>query len=286
MQITKAVITAASRKQRALPLQTLIDSDGADKSVLTILVEEALRAGIEEIAVVVCPGDETPYAEAAGAYSNRLRFVHQAEPRGYGHAIWCARDFVGDAPFLHLVGDHLYVSEPGVSCAQALVRTAEAQGCAVSSVQPSRESLLPYYGCVGGRRVPGSAGLYQIERVLEKPTPTEAEQWLTVPGLRAGHYLCFFGQHVLTRSVIDLLDDLLRRAASGHAVMLSDALALLAQRERYLALESSGRRYDIGVRYGMLQAQLALALNGRDRDEVLTRLLELLANGPTGRKEG
>lgn len=286
MQITKAVITAASRKQRALPLQTLIDSDGADKSVLTILVEEALRAGIEEIAVVVCPGDEGPYADAAGAYSNRLHFVHQAEPRGYGHAIWCARAFVGDAPFLHLVGDHLYVGAPGVSCAQALVRTAEAQDCAVSSVQPSRESLLPYYGCVGGRRVPGSVGLYQIERVLEKPTPTEAEQWLTVPGLRAGHYLCFFGQHVLTPSVMDILADLLAQAAPGRSVLLSDALALLAQRERYLALESSGRRYDIGVRYGTLQAQLALALNGRDRDEVLTRLLELLANGPTGRKEG
>ena len=73
--------------------------------MLTILVEEALRAGIEEIAVVVCPGDEAPYGEAAGAYSNRLRFVHQAEPRGYGHAIWCARDFVGDAPFLLVNGE-------------------------------------------------------------------------------------------------------------------------------------------------------------------------------------
>lgn len=119
MKITKAVITAASRKQRALPLQTLIDSDGAEKSVLTILVEEALRAGIEEIGVVVCPGDEAPYAEAAGSYSNRLRFVHQAEPRGYGHAIYCARPFTGEAAFLHLVGDHLYVGAPGVSCAGA-----------------------------------------------------------------------------------------------------------------------------------------------------------------------
>ena len=75
----------------------------------------------------------------------------------------------------------------------------------MSAVQATRESLLPYYGTVGGRRVPGRQDLYEIEDVIEKPTPTEAEQRLIVPGLRAGHYLCFFGMHVLTPAVMEIL---------------------------------------------------------------------------------
>jgi UTP--glucose-1-phosphate uridylyltransferase len=117
--------------------------------------------------------------------------------------------------------------------------------------------------------------------VLEKPTPTEAEQKLIVPGLRAGHYLCFFGMHVLTPSVMDLLGEEVERGPAG-GVQLTSALAKLASRERYLACELQGRRYDIGVKYGLLTAQLALALAGKDRDEVLTGLVELLARRTPG----
>ncbi len=276
MKITKAIITAAGRNQRLLPLQTLIDRDGETKSVLCIIVEEALRAGMEEICVVVCPGDETAYAKAAGEHASALSFVQQEAPLGYGHAIYCARSFVDDAPFLHLVGDHLYVSRQNKGCAQQLVEVAEAEACAVSAVQASHERLLPYFGAVGGRRVPGKADLYLIEDVIEKPTPTEAEQRLMVPGVRAGHYLCFFGMHVLTPTVMDILGRRVREAGERGGVDLSGALAELATRERYLALEKLGWRYDVGVKYGLLRAQLALALSGRDRDEVLTQFLELL----------
>src|ERR1019366_3453112 len=91
--VKKAVITAAARTQRALPLQTLIDGDSNEKSLLRILIEQSLPAGIEEIAVVVCPGDEAPYAQSAGPYASSVRFIPQHEPRGYGHAIHCARSF-------------------------------------------------------------------------------------------------------------------------------------------------------------------------------------------------
>ena len=277
MKITKAVITAAGREQRSLPLQTLIDRDGAEKSVLGIIVEEALRAGVQEVCVVVQPGDEVPYAEAVGDHAGRLHFVHQAEPLGYGHAIHCAKDFVGQDPFLHLVGDHLYVSRGERGCAQHVVETAEAEECSVSAVQATRENLLPYYGAVGGHLAPGRQELYRIATVIEKPTRTEAEQRLIVPGLRAGYYLCFFGMHVLTPVVMDLLGHRIETARGGGRVSLSDALADLAAREQYLALDKTDSRYDIGVRYGLLIAQLALALSGQDRDEVLSRLLELLA---------
>ncbi len=286
MKITKAVITAAGRKQRTLPLQTLIDRDGAEKSVLGIIVEETLRAGVEEICVVVRPGDEESYAAVAGDHAGRLQFVPQVEPLGYGHAIFCAKNFVGDDPFLHLVGDHLYVSRHPKGCAQQLVEVAEAENCAVSAVQATRENMLPYYGAVGGRRAPGRADLYRVETVIEKPTPTTAEQQLIVSGLRAGHYLCFFGMHVLTPAIIDILGRQIEAAGPQGGVTLSQALAELAKREQYLALEKQDWRYDVGVKYGLLTAQLALALSGQDRDDVLARLLELLALRESGSSGG
>lgn len=282
MRIDKAVITAAGRKQRTLPLQVLIDRDGVEKSVLSILIEEVLRAGIEEIGVVVRPGDEQAYAEVAGDHAGRLHFMHQPQPLGHGHAVFCARDFVSNAPFLHLVGDHLYVSRGERNCAQHLVEIAALEACAVSAVQATRESLLPYYGAIGARRVAGRPNLYQVETVIEKPTPTEAEQHLIVPGLRAGSYLCFFGMHVLTPTVFEILQKQIEGKTAGaepstSSFTLSAALAELTNHEQYLALEEHDSRYDVGVKYGLLTAQLALALSGQERAEVLAKLLELLA---------
>jgi UTP--glucose-1-phosphate uridylyltransferase len=277
VKTTKAVITAAARNQRTLPLQTLVDRDGIQKSVLCIILEEALRAGIEDICLIICPGDESGYREAAGEHAERLRFVCQAAPLGYGHAVWCARDFVGQEPFLHMIGDHIYVSQDAAGCAQQLIEIASGQSCSASGVQSTREGLLPYFGAVGGQRIPGAKDLYLIERVLEKPTPTEAEQKLLIPGLRTGHYLCFFGMHVFTPTVMELLDDHVRARGEQGGIQLSPVLAELAVRERYLALEAKGRRYPVDARYGLLTAQIALALSGHDRNEVLALVCELLA---------
>ena len=275
MEIKKAVITAAGKNQRTLPLQTLVDRDGASKTALAIIVEEIVKAGMEEICLVISPGDEAAYRAAAGPHAGRLHFVEQTAPLGYGHAVQCARHFTAGSPFLLLVGDHLYLSRAEKSCAQQLVETARAESCAISAVQATHESKLPFYGAVGGRLVPGRQRLYQIDVVLEKPTPTEAEQKLIVPGLRAGRYLCFFGMHVLTPPVMERVAQMV--AAGQNGAILNTALNAVAKQERYLALELQGRRYDIGVKYGLLTAQLALALNGADREEVLSNLVEMLA---------
>lgn len=277
MKIKKAVITAAGRDQRQLPLQTLVDRDGQTKSALTILLEEVIHAGIEEIGVVICPGDENTFAAASGTHQSRIRFIEQAKPLGYGHAVLSAHSFTGAEPFLLLVGDHLYVARGQKSCARQLIEIAAAEASAVSAVQATHESKLPYYGTVGARRLQGKSGLYQVDEVIEKPTPTVAEQKLIVPGLRAGHYLCFFGMHVLTATVMEVLEEIVREAKGAERVHLTHALAKTAARGRYLACELQGRRYDIGVKYGLLTAQLALAFSGPDRDEVLTHLVELLA---------
>ena len=175
-----------------------------------------------------------------------------------------AADFVGEEPFVHLVSDHLYISRQPRRCAEQLVELADAMQCAVSAIQPTRESMFQYYGAIGGVPVAGRPGLYQIDCMLEKPTPTQAEQRLVVPGLRAGHYLCLFGMHVLTPPVMELLGQMVaeaQAAGTDQPVMLTPALEKLAQRERYLAMELEGSRYNIGVKYGVLTAQLALALS-------------------------
>jgi UTP--glucose-1-phosphate uridylyltransferase len=276
VEIKRAIITAAGKSQRTLPLQTLVDRDGLTKTALRIIIEEIRSAGIDEICVIVSPGDQEAYAVAAGRQGGRLHFVEQKEALGYGHAVLCGREFVEKKPFVLLVGDHLYVSGSEKRSAQQLVEMAQAENCAVSAVQATHESKLPYYGAIGGHLAAGRKGLYEISEVLEKPTPTEAEQRLIVPGLRAGHYLCFFGMHVLTPTVMEILDQEIG-GAGGRGVHLTTALAKLASRERYLACELHGHRYDIGVKYGLLTAQLALALEGQDRMEVLTSMVELLA---------
>jgi UTP--glucose-1-phosphate uridylyltransferase len=277
VEIKQALITAAGASQRSLPLQNLVDRDGAQKTALQILAEEVLAAGIETIVLVVAPGDAPAFAKAAGPYAARFEFVEQDQPLGYGHAVWSARQSLSGKPFLLLVGDHLYVSRTNDRCAQQLVRVANAKACAVSAVQATHEAKLPLYGTVGGRLSAGQRGLYDVNEILEKPTPTEAEQRLIVPGLRSGHYLCFFGMHVLPPSVMDILEREVHANAGRGGVHLTPALAKLAGRERYIAAELHGRRYDLGLKYGLLAAQLALALDGRDRDEVLSGLVEMLA---------
>ena len=276
MHIKRALITAAGREQQRLPLQRLVDRDGVAKTALEIIVEEAVAAGAHEVGIVVRPGDEAAFRAAAGLAASRLELIPQPEPLGYGNAVSVARDFIDDEPFLHFVGDHLYVSDIDRRCGQQLVAVAEAEACSVSAVQPTRESMLPYFGVIGGRRVPQTKNLYEVDTVLEKPTPTQAEQELIVPGLRAGHYLCFFGMHVLTPVIFDLLDAL---GDSGRR-QVSPALALLAGRERYLAYEVAGNRSNLGVTYGLLIAQLALALSGKDRADILSQLVDLLARQP------
>ena len=275
MRITRALITAASPAQKTLPLQRLVDRDGSPKTLLQIIVAEARQAGIEHIVVVVAPGSAESYVAALPGEAQFVQFIEQTRPRGYGHAVLIAREAMHDEPFLHLVGDHIYISNQNRGCAQQIIDIAESESCAVSAVQASREHVLPYVGVIGGRPVPGKPQHYTVDRVIEKPTPTAAEQHLMVPGLRVGHYLCMFGMHVLTPTIFSLLTAEEQRRPN-ELLQLSPALDALARHERYLAVAELGKRYDTGAPYGLLAAQLALGLNGTDREEVLATIAELL----------
>jgi UTP--glucose-1-phosphate uridylyltransferase len=311
MNIRKAVITAGGRGIRLYPawdtvqkaMLPFIDRDGLNKPAIQIIAEEALDSGIEEICVVCAPGDEFRYKERFEALRNnllaayqgvewaqkqeervknllkRLHFAPQESPRGYGHAVFCAKEFVGQEPFLLLLGDHLYISHVKEKrCAQQLIDLAIKEECSVAAVQATPEHLVRNYGTVGGKRESRLQGVYHIERILEKPTLSKAELELHIPGLRMGYYLCFFGMHVLTHNIFQILEESINRIETKQGeVQLTPALEELARREKYLALELKGYRYDIGARFGMMKAQLALSLAGMDHDEALMELVDLLA---------
>ena len=277
MRIEKAVITAAAPDQHTLPLQRLVGRDGRVKTLLQLTIEEVTQAGVGEIGIVIRPGDQRAYYDAAAGTAAELTLIEQPVPRGYGDALLQAKEFVGNDHWLHLVGDHLYLSQTQTCCAKQLIDAAVSEASAISAVQVTREDRLPYFGTIGGKRMPQSANLYEVACVVEKPTPTQAEQELIVAGLRTGHYLCFFGMHVLPPDVMSVLEDGLANTETPSSVVLSSALNTLAQRERYLALEVEGSRHNLEVKYGLLHAQLALAFSGKDRDQILTDLVEQLA---------
>lgn len=274
MKIKKAVITAAGPKQQHLPLQTLVSPSGETKTVAAFILDEIFASGIESAAIVIAPGTEGDFSSAVADHLDQVTFIEQAEPLGYGHAILCAREFTGDDPFLVMMGDHLYLSMAETSCLQQLLDVASQTDCPVSTVQATHESKLPFYGTVAASPAGGIQGLYEVSHIIEKPTPTVAEQELIVPGLRSGNYLCFFGMHVLTSSVMDHLD----QSFSGSGDLpLTPSLDATARSEKYLACEIEGLRFNIEESYGLLRAQLGMALSGKNRDEVMGAMIELIA---------
>jgi UTP--glucose-1-phosphate uridylyltransferase len=308
MKIRKAVITAAARGERLYPVADtiqkamlpVIDVDGLHKPTIQIIAEEAFRSGIEEICVVCAPGDGERYlnaftslqnnllksfanvdwakvqAEKIDHLRNNIKFVEQQEPLGYGHAVYCAKEFINNEPFLLLLGDYIYVSNvAGKRCATQLIELAQTEDCSVSAVNPTPEHQIVRYGTVTGKQMHNQSGIYQIEKLIEKPSLSLAELELQTPGLRIGYYLCFFGMHVLTASVFGLLETQMKQ--SPNNVLLTPALQQLAETEKYLALEVKGNRYDLSKRNGLLSAQIALGLAGEAQAETLTTIVESLA---------
>jgi UTP--glucose-1-phosphate uridylyltransferase len=277
MKIRKAVITAAGEHHSNLPLQSVVDREGRPGTALHRTLDEVVEAGIDQIAIVVRPGQADRYLSAADSHASRLVFFEQDHPRGYGDAILRASEFVDGEPFLHLVSDHLYVSATTQSCASQLCKMAEIHECSISAIQPTRENEIIYFGTVGGCPVAQQDRLYEVSTVIEKPTPTIAEQELIVAGQRSGHYLCLFGMHVLTPGLLRILHDNVKSHSGTQSIDLSTSLNQLAQAERYLAFEVDGSRFNIGYKYGLMLAQLAISMGGVDRDLILTELVTLMA---------
>lgn len=303
MIIRKALITAAGKGTRQYPatqaiqkeLIPLVDRDGITKPTLLIIIEEALESGIEEIGVVTAPEDEQAFRDFFQAMDDsmrrrfankpwglqvsdrladigaRLTTIPQPTAEGYGHAVWCGRDWVGNDPFLLLLGDHVYVSREARPTMRQVLDVTEKYGRPVFAVQRTPESRLHLYGTVGAEPVSGEPGVYSITGVKEKPTVAFARANLRVAGLPDDQYLCFFGMHALPASIFECLDELVAEdRRDGGEIQFATAQAMFAERTPTIAYEVNGDRYDMGVPLGLIETQIALALRGRFADDVKT----------------
>ncbi len=311
-RVRKAVITAAGRGTRQYPASTtvqkemfpLVDRDGITKPTIQIIAEEALDSGIEQLCIITAPGDADSYrrhfqglttellpafagkewaleaSRKLGRLQEAITYATQESPEGFGHAVYQARDFVGDEPFLLLLGDHVYVSEHphNLRCARQCIDVFGQYGVTTSAVKRTDEDLLHLFGTVGGTRVAADPAVYEVGSLVEKPTPEYAEAHLRVEGLRRGQYLCFFGMHVFTPAIFDCLEyNIAHDLRQKGEIQLTSAQDLLRQRERYMAVEALGERYDMGVPFGLVETQLALTLHSPAREEMLASLIRILA---------
>jgi UTP--glucose-1-phosphate uridylyltransferase len=311
-KVRKAVITAAGRGTRQYPASTavqkemfpLVDRDGLTKPVIQIIGEEALDSGIEEICIITTPGEEKHYreyfrrlddqmakafrgkdwaileSEKLGAFGERLRFAEQHNPEGFGHAVYQAKKFVGDEPFLLLLGDHIYISDIKDRCARQLIRVYEQYMCdAVTGVQPTLERQLHLFGTIRGKPIEPAKGIYKAELIIEKPAIEVAREQLSTPGIPAGNYLAHFGIHVFSPRIFDSLEYLMKNdlREKGEFQLTAAQEHLRQQVDKYWCVVTQGQRYDTGIPYGLMETQLALALNGIHRTEICEAIARILA---------
>jgi UTP--glucose-1-phosphate uridylyltransferase len=311
-KVRKAVITAAGRGTRQYPASTavqkemfpMVDRDGLTKPVIQIIGEEAIDSGIEEICIITQPGEEGQYrdyfkrldsemvkafrgkdwaileSEKLGAFGERLHFAEQKSPEGFGHAVYQAREFVGDEPFLLLLGDHIYVSDIKDRCARQLIKIYEQYMLdAVTGVQPTIERLLHLFGVLKGSPFDVARGIFKAELIIEKPSVETAREQLASPGLPAGNYLAHFGMHVFSPRIFDSLEYLIKNdIREKKEIQLTAAQEHLRQNsDKYWAVVTQGQRYDTGIPYGLMETQLALALNGIHRTEICEAIARILA---------
>src|SRR3954453_16903904 len=311
-KVRKAVITAAGRGTRQYPASTavqkemfpLVDRDGLTKPVIQIIGEEAIDSGIEEICIITAPGEENLYrdyfkrldnemvksfrgkdwaileSEKLQAFGERLHFAEQPTQDGFGHAVYQAKDFVGGEPFLLLLGDHVYISDIKDRCALQLIRVYEQYMLeAGTGVQPTLERLLHLFGTIRGRPIDPAKGIYKAELIIEKPSIEAAREKLVTPGLPAGNYLSHFGMHVFSPRIFEALEYLIKNnlREKGEIQLTAAQEHLRQQTDKYWCVVAQGQRYDTGIPYGLMETQLALALNGIHRTEICEAIARILA---------
>ncbi len=299
--IKKAIITAAGKGTRQYPatnavqkeLFPLIDRDGIAKPTIQIIVEEVLSAGIEDIAIIVQPGgekqfkahfqglrksekkafDNKPWGLAQSDLLEKMRsaitYVHQTEQHGFGHAVFCAHEWAGDDPVLLMLGDHVYLSQVETSCAQQLINLYHRFHKSIFAVQQTPIEQLYLFGTVAGEQIDSRLGLYQLDRILEKPTPEQARDKLIIPELPPKTFLTIFGMYLLTPTIFRILGEHVEKNVRDNGeIQLTTALAELIDKEGAIGYEVAGERLDMGTPLGYLQTQIKLAQHGAYANEL------------------
>jgi UTP-glucose-1-phosphate uridylyltransferase/mevalonate kinase len=277
-RVRKAVIPAAGFGTRLFPatkaikkeLFPVVDSEGRIKPVIMAIVEEALSAGIEEVCVVVQHQDRELFEQFFGApppiesfnklsseskdynrylldIGQRVTFVSQDVQEGFGHAVRCAHDWVGDEPFLLLLGDHLYASTTKASCARQMLDIYDRVGSNVVGLKVTPASDVRNFGCVGGTWTERDS-ILSISEFSEKPTEEYARKHLHIEGMEDDLFLSVFGQYVLNPMIFDYLDENVRHnIREGGEFQLTSCLDRLRQEDGFSGYVVQGSRFDIGL---------------------------------------
>ena len=277
-RVRKAVIPAAGFGTRLFPatkavkkeLFPVVDRQGRAKPVILTIVEEALRAGIEELGILVQTQDRDlfeeifcmpprienfnklsqenqRYCDYLMDIGHRITFLTQDVQEGFGHAVHCAREWVGDEPFLLLLGDHLYVSDTDVPCARQVLDVYERTGYSVVGVKTTPGGEVKQFGCVTGAWQERDA-LLTLTEFKEKPDPEYARRHLRVEGLGEDEFLTVFGVYVLKPQVFEYLEENLRlNNREAGEFQLTSCLDRLRREDGFMGLVVRGRRFDIGT---------------------------------------
>ncbi|KHF38254.1 UTP--glucose-1-phosphate uridylyltransferase GalU [Halalkalibacter okhensis] len=287
-KVRKAIIPAAGLGTRFLPATKAMPKEMlpiVDKPTIQYIIEEAVQAGIEDIIIVTGKGkraieDHFDHAfeleqnliekekfelldKVQAASKVDIHYIRQKEPKGLGHAVWCARKFIGDEPFAVLLGDDIVQAE--TPCTKQLIDVYNETGSSVIGVQTVPEDQTHRYGIVDPISQEGRT--YQVSNFVEKPAQGTAPSNLAI-----------MGRYLLTPQIFSLLGS--QETGAGGEIQLTDAIQRLNEQQYVYAYDFEGERFDVGEKLGFVLTTLKFALQNEEISEPLRREMEkLLKNG-------
>lgn len=286
MRVRKAIIPAAGLGTRFLPATKAMPKEMlpiVDKPTIQYIVEEAVESGIEDIIIVTGKGKraiEDHFDHSFELEQNLLdkgkfelleevqkssklvdiHYIRQKEPRGLGHAIWCARKFIGNEPFAVLLGDDIVKAEK--PCLKQMIEQFERYNASLIGVQHVADNQVSRYGIVDGKKIDDR--LYNVTSLVEKPKLEESPSNLAI-----------LGRYILSPRIFEILSN--QEPGAGGEIQLTDAIAGLNQHESVYAFEFEGVRYDVGEKMGFIQTTIEFALQREDlRYELIDYLSAIL----------
>ena len=284
-KVKKAIIPAAGLGTRFLPATKAMPKEMlpiVDKPTIQYIVEEAIASGIEDIIIVTGKGkraiedhfdnaweleenlvakEKFDLLEKVKESSNvEIHYIRQKEPKGLGHAVWCARNFIGNEPFAVLLGDDIVDSEK--PCLGQLMAQYDQTLSSVIGVQEVPDSETHRYGVIDP--IEGTGRRYQVKKFVEKPAKGTAPSNLAI-----------IGRYIFTPEIFRFLEE--QQVGAGGEIQLTDAIEKLNQIQRVFAYQFEGNRYDVGEQLGFIQTTIELALKRSDLEAPLKQYIKDLA---------
>ncbi|KAF0819030.1 UTP--glucose-1-phosphate uridylyltransferase [Bacillus sp. ZZV12-4809] len=282
--IRKAIIPAAGLGTRFLPATKAMPKEMlpiVDKPTIQYIVEEAVKSGIEDIIIVTGKGkraiedhfdhafelEENLLAKAKFDLLEKVKepskvdihYIRQKEPKGLGHAVWCARKFIGNEPFAVLLGDDIVQADK--PCLKQMIDIYSETKASVIGVQQVPENETNRYGIIDPLTNEGK--IFQVNNFVEKP-----------PLGSAPSNLAIMGRYILTPEIFEFLED--QKEGAGGEIQLTDAIQQLNKIQRVFAYNFDGKRYDVGEKLGFIQTTIEMALQDEDLRTPLTEFINNL----------